>query len=260
MYPNAIFGSVTLYDICFMLGILAALVVARVYAEKLHIAANLQNAGILLAAFAILAGYGSAILFQGFYDYLETGVFALNEGTGVTFYGGLIGGAALFLIVWFTLVRKLCGREAVEIFPQVLGIAACSIAIAHAIGRVGCLMAGCCHGAETDSWLGVYQPGSGIAGKVIPTQLFEAVFLFELFLILTYMLFRTRGNGIAVYMLLYGFFRFVNEFLRTDDRGSFIPGLTPSQAWSVLLFAAGAVWLAAEYFIRKRKKEQKKEH
>lgn len=260
MYPYGIIGSVTLYDICFMIAILAALVVARVYADKLRISAKLQNAGILLAAFAILAGYGSAFLFQGFYDFLETGKFVLNKDTGITFYGGLIGGAALFLIVWFTLVRKLCGKEAVEIFPKVLGIAACSIAIAHAIGRVGCLTAGCCHGAETDSWIGLVQPGSGIEGKVIPTQLFEAIFLFELFLLLTYLLFRTRINGIAVYMLLYGIFRFVNEFLRTDDRGSFIPGLTPSQAWSVVLVAAGALWLLAEFFARKLKKRTETEN
>lgn len=259
MYPDVLFrlfGSpVTLYDICTALAVLAALIVARVYAEKLKIPAKLQNCGILLAAFSILAGFGFAALFQATYNYIADPSAGFHF-KGITFYGGLIGGAALFLLLWFTLIRKLCGKQVFEIFPQVLGIAACCIAIAHCIGRVGCLMAGCCHGAVTDGPFGVYQPGAfgGLGGRVVPTQLFEAIFLFELFWLFTYTLFRTKLYGIELYMLLYGFFRFIIEFARDDARGSFIPGLTPSQAWSVVLFAAGAAILIAEIVLRRKKR------
>lgn len=255
MYPDALFGSVTLYDICNMLAVLAALIVARVYADKLKISAKLQNCGILTAGFSILAGYGFATLFQSFYNYLEdpAGGFVWK---GMTFYGGLIGGAAIFLLVWFTLIRKLCGRAVIDIFPQVCGIAACCIAAAHCIGRIGCFMAGCCHGAETDSFFGIYEPGAfkGAGGRVYPTQLFEAVFLLELFLLFTYLLFRTRrGSGLTLYMILYGAFRFVIEFLRADDRGSFLGSLTPSQTWSLVLIAAGIAVFAAEKLLRKKR-------
>lgn len=256
MFPDVRFLSMSLYEWCFLLGVVAALVVARIYADKLGMSARLFNSGILCAVAAILFGYGSAVLFQAVYDFTETGVFRLNAETGATFLGGLAGGAAVFILLWFTLVRKICGKEAIERFREVLGIGACSVAIAHAIGRIGCLMAGCCHGAVTDSWIGMWQPGAdhGRGARVIPTQLLESIFLFELFFFLTYALFRSKVNGIAVYMTAYGFFRFVIEFVRADDRGaSFIGFLSPSQVWSVLLFVAGAALLLYGFLRQKRR-------
>lgn len=254
MFPDVKFLGMTLYEWCLVLGVLAALVVARVYADRLKLSAKLQNCGILSAAVAILSGYGFAVLFQAVYDWIASGKFVLNAQTGATFYGGLIGGAAVFFLLYFCVVCKLCGKEAKEAFPKVLGIGACSIAAAHTVGRIGCFMAGCCYGAETELWIGIFEPGAGVNGaRVIPTQLLEAIFLFELFLLLTYVLFRTKANGIALYMLLYGIFRFFNEYLRQDDRGSFLPGLSPSQAWSVVLAAAGAALLLVDFLRKKRR-------
>lgn len=255
MFPDVRFLGLSLYEWFFLFGVLAALVVARIYADRLKISAKLQNCGILSAVAAIFAGYGFAVLFQAVYDYIESGGYLFDMTTGVTFFGGLIGGAGVFILLWFTLVKKLCGREAVEIFPKVLGIGACSIAIAHCLGRVGCLMAGCCHGELTDDWIGVYQPGAfnGKGGVVIPTQLLEAIFLLELFLLLTWLLFRTETSGMAVYMAMYGFFRFVIEFIRADDRGALIPGLSPSQVWAIVLFVFGIVYLLTEYCLRKKR-------
>lgn len=246
MFPDVtLFLDFKLYDLCLLLAVISALVVARVYADKLRISPRLQTFGILLAVVAVVAGYASAVLFQAVYDYTahpESG-FVINRNTGATFYGGLIGGAAVFLIVYFTLGKKLCGEEAISAFEKVLGIAACSIAIAHGIGRIGCFLGGCCYGRVTDSPIGVYFPHLG--AKIVPVQLFEAIFLFLLFALLTVLLFKTRVNGIAVYMLLYGVFRFIIEFFRDDDRGaSIIPGLSPSQVWSVVLVIAGAALLA----------------
>lgn len=251
MFPDVKFLTLTLYEWCFLIGVLAALVVARVYADKLKISAKLQNFGIISAVVSILAGYGFAILFQAVYDFIETGTYTFDQTTGVTFYGGLIGGAAVFLLLWFTLVRKFCGKEAIDLFPKALGIGACSIAIAHSIGRVGCLMAGCCHGAVTDSWIGIWHPH--LQAKVVPTQLLEAIFLLELFFLLTWLLFRTKVNGIAVYMVAYGVFRFVIEFERADPRGALIPGLSPSQVWSIVLFVIGAAYLIAAHIVRKKR-------
>lgn len=251
MFPNVRFLTLTLYEWCFLLGILAALVVVRVYADRLKIEAKLQNCGILTAVAAIFSGYGFAILFQAVYDAIESGSYLFSETTGVTFYGGLIGGTGVFVLLWFTVVRKICGRRAVELFPRALGIGACAIAIAHSIGRIGCLMAGCCHGGVTQSWIGIWHPA--LNAKVIPTQLLESIFLFELFLLLSWLLFRTQVNGMGVYMVLYGVFRFVIEFVRTDDRGALVPGLSPSQLWSLVLIAAGGAILLAGILQKRRK-------
>ena len=42
-----------------------------------------------------------------------------------------------------------------------------------------------------------------------------------------------------VYLIAYGVFRFLIEYARGDDRGSFIPGLTPSQFWAIIMILMG---------------------
>lgn len=257
MFPDVKFLGLDLYEWCITVGVIAALVVFRVYADKKKLSARLQNFCIIVAFFAIVLGYGSAVLFQAVYDYIASGVFHLGTDTGATFYGGLIGGAAVFLLLYFTLGKKLCGREIFRQFGNVCGSAACGIVLAHAIGRIGCLMAGCCYGRETDSIIGMYLPAVG--KTVIPTQLIESLFLFLLFAVLSVLFFRTKINCLYVYMIAYAVFRFLIEFLRDDDRGmSPIPGLSPSQFWSVLLFAAG-IGLLLFSLLRKKKEEPPKE-
>lgn len=252
MYPDIVFLGLDLYGWLVVAGIVAALVVFRVYADKKEIPAKLQNFCLLFLVISIAIGFGFAILFQAVYDFTKTGVFALDRNTGMTFYGGLVGGTAAFVAFYFTAVKKLCGEGTAERFGEIAGIAACAVALGHSIGRIGCLMAGCCYGAETDSWVGVWHPNLG--KKVIPTQLFESIFLFLLFIGLSVLLFKTKVGVFPVYLSLYGVWRFTIEFWRADDRGaSFIPALSPSQLWSVVLFALGAALLAWQ-FIRWRKR------
>jgi phosphatidylglycerol:prolipoprotein diacylglycerol transferase len=61
-------------------------------------------------------------------------------------------------------------------FKDMLDIAACCVPLAHGIGRLGCFFAGCCHGAETDAWYGVEMLTESGWRRVVPIQLFEAVF------------------------------------------------------------------------------------
>ena len=67
--------------------------------------------------------------------------------------GGLIGGVACFLAIYFIFGRKYKNK-----LKDCLPFIPLSIVIAHAFGRVGCFFAGCCYGIETDSWLGVKFP------------------------------------------------------------------------------------------------------
>ena len=124
---------------------------------------------------------------------------------------------------------------------------------AHAMGRFGCLMAGCCYGKETSSALGIYM--INIDKKVIPTQLYEALFLIILSVLLILLLFKSIIWTMPVYMAAYGTWRFLIEFLRDDFRGtSFIPFLTPSQTVSLFLIM-GAIIL---FFIYRNTELNKK--
>ena len=56
----------------------------------------------------------------------------------------------------------------------------------------------------------------------------------------------------GVYLIGYGVWRFLIEFVRDDERGAFIPGLTPSQFWSILMVIGGITFFFIyRYFDKK---------
>ena len=107
----------------------------------------------------------------------------------MTFYGGLVGGIISFIIGYNLFVKNQ--HKNANFFTDIMPIAAACITIAHGFGRIGCFMAGCCYGVETDSWLGVKFPQ--LAHAVYPTQLFEAIFLLALSGILFYIAIKKRS-------------------------------------------------------------------
>ena len=139
---------------------------------------------------------------------------------------------------------------------DLLKIAPCAIALGHGIGRIGCFLSGCCYGIETDAWYGIQFPG--MSHKVIPTQLFEMIFLLILALILGIMAFKQIGHfQMIIYMISYGIFRFVIEFFRGDERGQLDVGLSPSQ-YICILMVVGAIGLIFLYhFVIFKKVEAK---
>lgn len=256
MYPDPIFFGIDLYTVFLCLGIVAALVVFRVFSDKEKMYWKLQNFAIIIGAGAITAGAGSAVLFQAFYNFLDdpSKGFSINQSTGATFYGGLIGGVVGFLLLYFIIGKFLFkSKEHLSGFFNIANIAAASIAVAHGLGRVGCLMAGCCHGSITDAWYGVYFKSYHI--KAVPVQLFEAIFLFALFGFFVYRILKGKSYNLSLYMSLYGLWRFVIEFFRADDRGATVVSfLSPSQLIAVLMIlGAVAVFFCERYFREKYK-------
>jgi len=246
MYPKPIF-EITLYDIFFVGGLLAALYILSLYTSRKKMPGAVQNFYINLTIAAMAAGYLSAFLFQAVYNFFDYGRF---EFKGITFLGGLIGGAAVFLLGY----KLFAGEKEREYFPMVMEVAPCAILLGHGLGRIGCFFAGCCHGIETDSFLGVYFPVH--RAKMYPTQLFEAAFLFIMFGVTSYLFFKEKKGNLIVYLSSYGIFRFLIEFMRGDDsRGQFIFSfLSPSQTWSIVMIIVAGVLL---YFSLRKKGEQK---
>lgn len=257
--------EINLYGICFAIGIIVCLVLMLKFTKKKGMTPQAQNFFYFTAIASIIVGYFFAALFQSIYDYIENPsngfhLFDPNYPQAITFLGGLIGGAGCFLGIYYGLARVIYKdkEKYMEIrrqFPILLEFAPCGILIAHAFGRIGCFFAGCCYGAHTDSWLGIEFPGGGAAnsGKVFPTQLFEAIFLFAMFAVCTVLYFKDIHINMAVYMGSYGLWRFLIEFLRDDHRGEFVGALTPSQFWSILL-VVGAIALIVLRVVLKKKK------
>ncbi len=232
MLPNIwIFDT---YSILMVLGVIMCFILLNIFFKKYNLNKKYYYDVCILACFSILFGILFAILFQIIFDAFEGHI----RGTAMTFYGGLVGGVVSFVIGYnFILKRKY---NDISFIQDILPIAPACITIAHSFGRLGCFCAGCCYGAETTSWLGVKFQTS--ATTVYPTQLFEALFLLLLTILLFILAIKKRNYfNMSIYLLMYGVFRFLLEFIRGDDRGGFILFLSPSQWFSIIAIISSIV-------------------
>ena len=252
MYPDPILFGMDLYSICIAVGVVACMLFIRLQSDWRGIRARLQNLFLLNTVAAVVLGYGFAVLFQAFYNFMDGGKFEIAENTGATFYGGLIGGTAMFIVIYFIAGHFLFkDKYHVPMLRTASDIAPACITVAHGFGRLGCLMAGCCYGARCDAWYGIEMQHLGY--KVVPVQLYEAIYLFALSAIFLVLFKKGKKYLMPAYMMAYAVWRFIAEILRNDDRGATIVDfLTPSQFISVLLLAGGLLLLAIELYLDRR--------
>lgn len=230
-------GPVTIhgYGLMIGLGVMAALLLGDYRAKKFGLNGD-HIYGMTFSA-VILGFLAARILFiitewEGF---LQNPMQYLS-GAGFVVYGGIIGGA--LTIYGFCKIKKIDMLSYLDLMIP-------SVALAQGFGRVGCFLAGCCYGKETDSWLGVVFSNSDFAPngvKVLPTQLFMAggdVLLMAV--LLWYAAKRPlRGRTSAMYLILYSIGRFAVEFLRNDDRGT-VGMLSTSQFIAIFTLMVGLV-------------------
>lgn len=253
MYPDKILGLFHLYGLMIGVGILACFSILYLYGKKEKVEESFMDFVFYNTIVAIALGFGAAALFQATYNYIENPEAGFDFGSGITFIGGLIGGVISFL-VGYAIFRKRFKTRLVDIISFI----PCCILIAHAFGRVGCLFAGCCHGEKTTAWYGIFMHTVEFGyAKVVPTQLFEALFLFALFAICFILVWKKKfKHNMSLYLIAYGIFRFLLEFLRADDRGQLLGVISPSQFWSLLMIVAGvAVYFLLEWLYKKRAAE-----
>ncbi len=258
MYPYRLFLDVTLYDILVAIGVAAAFAVFLLYADKLKISSRLQILALVSAILGVALGFVSAGLVQSIYFWIENGAF---EWRGMTFYGGLVGGALFFVGTYF-LAGYLMFRKSetpklyLEYAMRIFGIVICAVTLAHAIGRIGCLTAGCCHGEvfEEKRWytlpiLHISKSGELLRTEyAVPIPLYEMFFLLDLFALLSWRVLKSKGDALPFYMVLYGVWRFCIEYARADDRGqTFISFLSPSQLTALLMVIGGIVLFVVYY-------------
>ncbi|MFA6316032.1 MAG: prolipoprotein diacylglyceryl transferase [Elusimicrobiota bacterium] len=177
---------------------------------------------------------------------------------GFVFFGGFFGASLAGL--W------CCRRKGLDFLAGADQFAP-ALALGHAIGRLGCLASGCCHGAPTTLPWGLRLGGHPLSATppelwgvpLHPVQLYESGgnLLIALFLARA-VLPRCGpaglgaapdglsgrslpvGSAFVAYMALYPVLRFGVEFLRGDDRGIAL-GLSTAQ-WTALGCLAFAAW------------------
>ena len=263
MYQDPIFTifghGVNLYGISLAVGLLCCIIMFFVLTTKMKTPEKVQDFMFYVAIGAIALGFLAAKFYQAVYDWIETGVFDFY-GAGMTVMGGLVGGVVAFLALYFGIGPLIFKDNEkglhVKHFKDVFNVAPACITIAHAFGRIGCLFAGCCHGeylGQNYVFGGIYMttPDDG-SGYFVPTQLYEALFLFALTIVLTILCVKRYQITMHIYLIAYGFWRIFIEFFRADERGAFVLGLAPSQ-WQSIIFILAGVILFIFYIYKKWK-------
>ncbi|MCL2717511.1 MAG: prolipoprotein diacylglyceryl transferase [Lachnospiraceae bacterium] len=242
-------ATVTGYGLMIAIGILVCFFIADRRAKKYGLDPDvIFNVGYL----SIIGGFISSKLFYIAMDLpniIRNGLFWQSLiSHGFIVYGGLIGG--VFTAVAYLWIKKIP-------FLPYFDLAVPSMAVAQAIGRLGCLFAGCCYGRMTDSRFGIIFSGSSMAPngiRLIPTQIISSLGNFAIMFALLWYAKRKPKTGRvgALYIILYAVGRFLVEYLRNDYRGSVGP-LSVSQLISIIVLVPG-VWL----FIRAKNEEASK--
>lgn len=251
MLPDPIFLDVHMYGVMIAIGLLCAFGVLFFYSKALNVERDFVDLIFYISVAAIVLGFGAATLVQAFYNYLENPDAGFHIGNGFTFLGGLIGGATVFLGAYFLLRYVILKTKYKSKLWQIMPVLPCAIYVAHGFGRIGCFFAGCCYGIKNDQF-GLKFPK--IADKVLPTQLYEAAFLFIMFGITSYLVLKKKFKyNMSLYLVAYGVFRFLIEFIRGDDRGKFIGALSPSQFWSIGMVVLGiALFCVTKFWFYKK--------
>ncbi len=243
-------GPVTIYTygVLMAAGVLLGLLLAHRQAARAGLSPDrVWNLGVYMLLAALVGAKLWLVVAEGSYYIRHLGeIFAPTTLlSGGVYYGGLLAAIALAL---------LYARRFHMSFLTLADVFSAPLALGHAVGRLGCFMAGCCYGKFTPAAWGVTFTNplaAQIAGTPLgiplhPTQLYEAGAEFLIFAFLLWLARRPRlpGKLFGAYAVLYGLSRGTIEFFRGDPERTLLAGgaFSLMQVASVALIVLGA-WL-----------------
>jgi len=242
MYPEIHVGPLTLqtFGICFAF---AFIVAGAVIWRRLGELGKPVDWAYEMGFAALVGGLvGSRLDFiiENYSDVKHDLFGNLFSGSGLVWYGGVIGGAiGVFLWAWWRGFLTLA----------LLDLAAPALAVGYAIGRCGCQLSG--DGDYGKAWNGpwamAYPDGTKPTDQTVhPTPVYETLTMGIVALVLWRLRDRfTNGTLFALYLLLAGTERFLVEFIRRNSDVAI--GLTFAQLLSLAMMIAGGVWLLLAY-------------
>jgi phosphatidylglycerol:prolipoprotein diacylglycerol transferase len=159
----------------------------------------------------------------------------LTQQTGTrTILGGIVGG-----YFGVKAAKKYLGITEKTGDPFALAALA-----AMGIGRIGCLLGGCCYGKPYHSWFSIYLLGQ----YRYPTQVIEMLFDFGLLAILWLLRssMKKPGDLFKLFVFSYALFRFLIEFIRTEPL--IWHGFTLYQLMAIPLIVLTGLYFYRHYF------------
>lgn len=220
--------------------------------KQLNVSFDNTNELILFILISAVVGGKFFIIFEDFQGFLNDPMNVIrNFSQGFVFYGSLLFAIPTMLI--FFKVKKIPTLPMLDI----MAITAC---IVHGTGRIGCLMAGCCHGLPHDGFLSVIFTDPVCQAQPLntplhPTQIYSMILIYGIMVFLLFMARHKKFNGqlFLSYLMLYSTGRIIIETFRGDiSRGYVIQDfLTNSQFISIMV-----VGVALYFYIKLNKRRQ----
>lgn len=226
-------GPFTFYSF----GLMAALAIV---AAGVFLAVDMRQRGVdpgiavEMVIAAAIGGFLGARVYYVVEHWGEPGE-GLFSGAGLVWYGGLAGGTVAVVLV--SLWRRLA-------LGLTANMVAAPLALAYAIGRIGCQLAGDGDYGDVTAlpWGMSYPEGTVPTTEIVhPTPVYETLASLVIF----WVLWRMRGRLTApwslfgLYLVLAGVERFVVEFVRATPVA--FAGLTTAQVISIAIVVIGAV-------------------
>lgn len=239
--------TVRWYGLAYLAGFVVAALVMRGVVRRWRIDVSMDDLTSVVIAIAFGVIIGARVFYVLFYGagyYLEhpLEILMLNKG-GMSFHGGLCGA-----IVAGALECRSLGLS----IPTICDVAVIGAPWGLFFGRCANFVNGELWGKPTDlPWGVMFETGGQVYRH--PSQLYEAILEGLVMFCVLWALSRRRpprpqGTFIGAFLMLYGVFRFLIEFVRLpDSQLGYLLGtdwLTMGQCLSVPLVVAGAIVLA----------------
>ncbi|MBP3389678.1 MAG: prolipoprotein diacylglyceryl transferase [Clostridia bacterium] len=242
-----IFGlKISFYGLMMALAFVVAIAIAVFNARKKGFKSeDILTLALYVIPLSILGARTYFCIFSGqSFTFLQ--FFEIWNG-GLAILGGVIGGVIAVLLY--------CHFHKKNFF-DIASIAAPSLIIGQAIGRIGCFFAGCCYGVEiTNPNLHFFPVGIEIDGVWhYATMFYECFFCIIGFIVLQTIFTKStrRGETMCWYLCIYGLGRAIIETFRGDSLYLFSTGIKVSQLLSIGLIILGIIGLILIYTKTKR--------
>ena len=237
--------SIRWYGLAYLVGFVLAGVVMYRTAQRWKLNVTLDDVLNLMVGISFGVIVGARLFYvifygAGYYVAHPLDAFALSQG-GMSFHGGLVGA-----VVGGSIVCKASDLS----IPTICDLGVIGAPLGLFFGRCANFINGELWGKPTDlPWGVMFETGGAVYRH--PSQLYEALLEGLVMFAILYVLSRKypprpQGTFIGTFLMLYGIFRFVVEFVRVPDEqlgylfGSFI---TMGQLLSLPLVVLGIVVL-----------------
>ena len=245
------FVKIYWYGVMYLLAFLTAYLLAK-YRAKLSQKWNEKQVDDLIfygALGAVLGGRLGYLIFYNFTIFISNPLTFFNfQNGGMSFHGGFLG--VLIAMLLFNKKSKFSFFETTDFIAPL-------VPLGLAFGRVGNYINGELWGKVTTSAFGIYAPDqSGQWAQRYPTQLYEAL-LEGVVLFFILWLFSKKNQPViatsALFLIFYGTFRFIIEFIRVPDSHIgylALNWLTIGQLLSLPMILVGLYLLYKSYYLK----------